>query len=102
MREAIIPNNATCSSQFGLLGFMGTAAWLGFAVTNEDGESVTVFLYLLAGIFFLSFFAMIPVVVYHALVKPHFPPDDVSRSLETNNSKSDTFDMSSFQGSMGL
>ena len=56
--------------QFGLLGFLSTLAWMSFANTNEDGESMTGFISLLVTLVRVVFYLVAIVFVFDVLIKP--------------------------------
>ena len=107
--------------QFSLLGLLSTLAWMSFANTNEDGESMTGFISLLVTLVRVVFYLVAIVFVFDVLIKPRLCPSsatatttssssphddnpsahDPTSALTTSARNSDTFDMRPFTGSMG-
>ena len=56
--------------EFSLLGLMGSFAWVLYATTNEDGESMNFFMYLLVGLFLYFLFSLLGVIIYDIFIKP--------------------------------
>ena len=107
--------------QFSLLGLLSTLAWMSFANTNEDGESMTGFISLLLTLVRVIFYLVLIAFTFDVVIKPRLcpssaagattsssSPDDDNPSthaptstLTTSASNSNAFDMRSLSGSLG-
>ena len=110
----------TSSLQFSL-SFLSTLAWMSFANTNEDGESMTGFISLLLTLVRVIFYLVLIAFTFDVVIKPRLCPSsatatttssssphddnpsahDPTSALTTSARNSDTFDMRPFTGSMG-